>query len=919
MTIAAHSLGHTHLRRLALLSATMLTTGYVATAEAALFKVVVNQVPDSTLAGLSIPATAPAKGMWSGIYNWPMNAIALGLLPNGKVVSYGTPVNNPGVQNGKTFDIWDPAQGLTAGGAHTTLQGVVGVNSFCSAQAFRFDGTMMAAGGIFDNGSDKGSVILDSGATTIRASSANLANDRYYATMLTLPTGQQLIMGGDYPYAIGNADPNGSIKNGYNTGMTPELYDGTRWSSLFGANSRDAFGPDNNRYWYPRAWVAPNGKVFGISSDKMWYLDPTGNGTTAAMAFKAAPQTANTATTAPNTGPASTAVMYDVGKILQVGGNSMTNADGGIYLSSSLATTIDINGTTPAVTETAPMNFGRSWAQSTVLPTGQVVVTGGSMYGDQAGNNTVVQAEIWSPSSGKWTAAASAGVYRGYHSTAILMPNGTLLSAGGGAPGPYNNENAEIYYPPYLFTVASGGVAALAPRPSIVSLSGLQLSSNQPLQFELTSQNGLSQVVLVGTSLVTHSFNSTQRRIPVSYSQSGGAVTVQAPASANVAPPGYYQLIAIDKNGVPSPGIIIALGATVTPPTLATAFVAGTQGSTANGVNTAAGTGASGGTTSGTGGTGTGGTTAGGSGSSASIAGANPIGTPVSLQGSNYTANYVANVGGTARLVVPQSTADRLQSTFRVVPGLTGTGVSFASSTNAGQYLRHQNFQGFIQASDGSAIFKNDASFIQNTALSGTCGCNSGICVSYQSVNYPGYYLRHQNFNLYLGKPDGSSLFNQDASFCVAPPQDGSTVSLQGSNYTANYVTNVSGTIRLAMPQSTADRQQATFRTVPGLSGKGISFQSSTATGQYLRHQNFQAFVQASDGSGLFKNDSTFMPTAALAGACGCNFGMCMSYQSINYPGYYLRHQNFNLYLQKYDGSDLFKQDASFCAAPGLQ
>ncbi len=57
------------------------------------------------------------------------------------------------------------------------------------------------------------------------------------------------------------------------TGMTPEIYGGGQWSSLFGANSRDAFGPDNNRFWYPRAWVAPNGKVFGISAEKMWFLD----------------------------------------------------------------------------------------------------------------------------------------------------------------------------------------------------------------------------------------------------------------------------------------------------------------------------------------------------------------------------------------------------------------------------------------------------------------------------------------------------------------------------------------------------------------------------------------------------------------------------------------------------------------------
>ncbi len=763
MKAAIHTGRRTSLRDAALLSATILATGLLSPAHAAQFGVVVNQVPDPMFAGLSIPATAPSQGMWSGVYTWPINAIALGLMPNGKVVSYGTPVNTPGTQDGRTFDIWDPIQGLNAGGAHTTLQGIVGINSFCSSQAFRLDGTMMSAGGIFDNGNDKGSVVLNSSATALAANAAKLGNDRYYSTMLTLPTGQQLIMGGDYPYATGWSDPQGSINNGYNTGMTPELYDGTRWNSLFGANSRDAFGPDNSRYWFPRAWIAPNGKVFGISSDKMWYLDPTGNGAVSAMAFKAPPQSANSATAAPNTGPASTAVMYDTGKILQVGGNSMTNGDGG-YLASSLATTIDINGPTPILTETAPMKYGRAWANSTILPTGQVAVTGGSLFNDSADTNTVLQTEIWSPSSGQWTAAASAAIYRGYHSTVILMPNGTLLSAGGGAPGPVNNQNAEIYYPPYLFA-AAGGTATLAPRPSIVSLSGLQLSYGQSLQFELLSQNGVAQVVLVGTSLVTHSFNSTQRRYSASFSTSGNTVTVQAPASGNVAPPGYYQLVAIDKNGVPSPGIIVALGANVTPPTQATAFVTAAPA----GPGTGGGTGGSAGGTGG--GTGTGGTAGTGTGTAGATG---SVGSAVSLQSSNYTTSYLTNVNGTARLVTPANASDKQQATFQMTAGLAGSGVSFQASSSSTQYLRHQNFQLWQQTNDGSDLFKKDATFTPRAPLAGTCGCNTGTCSSYESVNWPGYYLRHANFMFYIAKPDGGPSYNQDASFCVAPPANGS-------------------------------------------------------------------------------------------------------------------------------------------------
>ncbi len=103
------------LRDAALLSATVLATGLLAPAEAAQFKVVVNPVADPTMAGLALPDGAPATGVFSGVQGWPMNAITLSLLPSGKVASYGTPGGNPGTQDGRSFDIWDPTQGFGAG------------------------------------------------------------------------------------------------------------------------------------------------------------------------------------------------------------------------------------------------------------------------------------------------------------------------------------------------------------------------------------------------------------------------------------------------------------------------------------------------------------------------------------------------------------------------------------------------------------------------------------------------------------------------------------------------------------------------------------------------------------------------------------------------------------------------------------
>ncbi len=91
MTATSPSSAYARLRRSALLSATMLATIIISPAEAAMYGIVVNQVQDPLLAGLSIPNTAPTQGMFSAVQDWPMNAITLGLLPSGKIASYGSP------------------------------------------------------------------------------------------------------------------------------------------------------------------------------------------------------------------------------------------------------------------------------------------------------------------------------------------------------------------------------------------------------------------------------------------------------------------------------------------------------------------------------------------------------------------------------------------------------------------------------------------------------------------------------------------------------------------------------------------------------------------------------------------------------------------------------------------------------------
>gem|GEM_PF-1408924 len=514
------------------------------------FPVAIPQEADPWFGGVAVPASAPTQGMWSPVFSWPLVALHLTVLPNGDILSFGTPVGQ-GVQDGRTLDRWNPS----APGNHVTLPNSQSVNSFCAAGILLNSGSLLVSGG----NEPRQSTLFNYADNTAATTGSQLASDRWYGTMIKLADGRSLMTGGSAPYAVDVwRNPDNSLGS---VSMTPEVFDpASGWSSLFGANSRTAFGPDYNRWWYPRNWVAPNGQVFGISAEQMWYLDPTGNGGIRSVGtFK----TPADNTLRPNIGATSTAAMYDVGRILQVGGNGYANYQP--TNSSAAATTFDIRGGDPIVAETNPMAFARQWANSTVLPNGFVLVTGGTAFGNNGDPDGVRASEWWNPGSGAWTTLAGAQNIRVYHSAALLLPNGLVLVTGGGVPGPVDNYNGQIYYPPYLFQTGGGG-ASLAARPRMVSASALQAGYAGTFQIEMADGNAITRVVMIGLGSTTHSFDMGQRLIPLAFSQAGAILTLTAPASANMAPPGYYQVIALNAAGVPSRGLIMAVGAATPPP-----------------------------------------------------------------------------------------------------------------------------------------------------------------------------------------------------------------------------------------------------------------------------------------------------------------------------------------------------------------
>jgi hypothetical protein len=230
--------------------------------------------------------------------------------------------------------------------------------------------------------------------------------------------------------------------------------------------------------------------------------------------------------------------MYQPGKVLYAGGGRTTNT----------AEVINLNLAAPAWQWTGSMAHARRQHNLTLLPTGEVLATGGvagTAFNDLT--QAVHAAEIWSPSTGAWTTLASNSVVRGYHGTSILMPDGRVLNAGSGdGAGLPSERNAELFSPPYLFRGA---------RPTISSAPTV-IRYNTTFRVLTPVASSIGKVSLVRLGSVTHGFDMNQRFQLLVFTADATGLTVTL-STRKLTPPGHYMLFIVNGSGVPSVAKIV--------------------------------------------------------------------------------------------------------------------------------------------------------------------------------------------------------------------------------------------------------------------------------------------------------------------------------------------------------------------------
>tara|TARA_A100001388_G_scaffold267118_1_gene240904 strand:+ start:1234 stop:3102 length:1869 start_codon:yes stop_codon:yes gene_type:complete len=552
--------------------------------------------PVKFLKDLIVEENAHLKGQWSAPIDWNVTSIHSLLLPDERVMTFGSFAishkensdirankkitltdgrtlerdrgdeqwNAHEINIGIEFDIWTPSLGYGEA-AHQLIKTNIVMDAFCGFARVINPNTVFLAGGNKLGqrpDSQRGTQIFD-----VKNNSFSKLKDlnypRWYGSLIRTSDDKFIMVGG---IDLLNDIPS----------TTPEILDlnsiSDGWKILNKAESDDLFGNngDNNEWYYPRSYLASDGNIVGISYNKIWKMDKNENyrisKTNELPLVKGG--VANIIHTNPNQiepndhseelrlltigsplGYSNSTVMVGKDKVYIFGGKQVGEA----YSSSNKVYMIDFSDSNyPKYKELESTNYPRANADATILPNGEIFLNGGTAYNDL--KFSIFTPEIYNVNT-QMTKTLSDGYFRrNYHSSTLLLPNGTLLITGGDV------WNSEIFYPPYLFEKDENNKTVLAKRPLISKINkelkrgivDIELDKNEVLDIE--------KITLISTGSTTHAQGSEPKfRSLEIVKKNKNNLSFKIPSNRNELQNGTYMIFAITNAGVPSKGEIIFL------------------------------------------------------------------------------------------------------------------------------------------------------------------------------------------------------------------------------------------------------------------------------------------------------------------------------------------------------------------------
>lgn len=375
---------------------------------------------------------------------------------------------------------------------------------------------------------------------------SDMGMSRGYQSTVALSNGNIFAIGGSW---ADTKDPEGNTPGGKNG----EIWDLNKWTPRPGCEVDKMLTKDKQGIYRAdnHAWLFgwQDGTVFqaGPSTQMNWFW-------TEEEGF-----TSEGGDRGGDDAMCGTATMYDAlqGLILTAGGSpsyqdSNATADANIV-------TISRPGEKAQVTKIDPMAYRRSFACSTVLPDGTVLITGGQEYAVPFTDTTATRVpELWSPYTKKFTSLSEQQTPRTYHSIAVLLHDGRVFSGGGGLCGDQgcttNHFDAEIFTPPYL--LEDDGVT-LCTRPKIEKISKSKLKPGSRFSVTVDDQEGDMTFSLVRYGSSTHTVNTDQRRVPLdNFEQNGSTYKFTLDKNPGALTPGFWMLFAM-RNGTPSEAVTV--------------------------------------------------------------------------------------------------------------------------------------------------------------------------------------------------------------------------------------------------------------------------------------------------------------------------------------------------------------------------